>query len=929
MLLAGAARAADPVTNANGPMRTGWYPDESPLHPQLITDGSFGQIFSAPVDGQVYAQPLVSNGVLLVATENNRVYGLDPKTGAEKWSRNLGPAFDATVPPASCDNINPTVGVTGTPVIDPDTGTAYLFAKTYASGTSGDAAYEAHAIDVTTGDERPGFPVRITGPADNNAQTSFNPTLELQRPGLLLMDGVVYAGFGGHCDHEPYQGWVVGVSTAGAVRSRWVDRGGANQSGGGIWQSGGGLVSDGPGRILLATGNGFGDDGSPSPPTAGNNPPASLGESVVRLAVQSDGTLRAADFFAPYDAAQLDTFDADVGSGSPVALPDSFGTVAHPHLLVQMTKGGYVYLLDRDHLGGSGMGADGGDDVVQRIGPYDGVWARPAVWPGDGGYVYAPNAYVAPLRVYHAGVDAGGNPSLALVASSSDSFALGSGSPVVTSSGLQSGSAVVWIVRFASGDGAGAELRAYQAVPDAGQPQLLWSAPVGTAAKFASPGIADGRVYVGTGDGHVLGFGSPIDPAVTAPSASFPGVLVGQHATRTVTLTAARDLTITGLSTTSPEFALDPAPSLPVTLSAGDTLDVPITFTPSGDGPKGATLGVATSAGEATVGLAGTGVLPDPQLTLTPPSVSFGGTSVGSHVTGTATIANTGGAPLTIGSVDPLSAPFSVADAPAAGTKLGPGEALVVNIHFDPTAIGRYSDALTVHSDGGDESAGISGTAGDPPTLHLSSTLVQFDPLHLGESSSASFVLSNTGGSPLDITKSQPPPGGEFTAAPNDLPEGTELQPGASITQTVVFHPHAVGEREDSWTITGDDGQGQQFVRFHGTGAADGSPLPAAVAPAVVSPFPMAVLSHLRVRPKRVPRHRWAHATFHMSRAGVVRFVLRCPVMKRCRALRWSVNAAAGGNRVRLPRRASGRYRLVAAPAGGQARNVSLRVLPR
>ena len=152
------------------------------------------------------------------------------------------------------------------------------------------------AVSVATGAQEPGFPVPLNGTAQNAPGQTFEPKTQLQRPGLLLMEGVVYAAFGSDCDTAPWQGWVFGVSTAGAIKARWV----ADESGNGagIWQSGAGLTSDGPGTILLSTGNG----GAPTTPTPGDTPPANLGESIVRLDVQPNGSLKAVDFFAPFNA---------------------------------------------------------------------------------------------------------------------------------------------------------------------------------------------------------------------------------------------------------------------------------------------------------------------------------------------------------------------------------------------------------------------------------------------------------------------------------------------------------------------------------------------------------------------------------------------------------------------------------------------------
>ena len=87
-LLAATALASEP-TNAGDNLRDGWYPEQSTLTPQLVSGGTFGQLWSASVEGSVYAQPLLADGEVLVATENNKVYALDPTTGAQKWSTTL------------------------------------------------------------------------------------------------------------------------------------------------------------------------------------------------------------------------------------------------------------------------------------------------------------------------------------------------------------------------------------------------------------------------------------------------------------------------------------------------------------------------------------------------------------------------------------------------------------------------------------------------------------------------------------------------------------------------------------------------------------------------------------------------------------------------------------------------------------------------
>src|SRR5438093_1678689 len=166
----GSARASG-ITNSADDLRTGWYSDQQSLTPQLVSSGPFSQVFSTPITGQVYAQPLVYKGSLIVATEANWVYRIDPENGNIFWSKNLGPAWNAS--DIGCGDLTPTIGVTGTPVIDESNGTVYLVSKTYASGTSGTARYYMHALDVISGTERTSFPVEIQGTAQNNSQEMF------------------------------------------------------------------------------------------------------------------------------------------------------------------------------------------------------------------------------------------------------------------------------------------------------------------------------------------------------------------------------------------------------------------------------------------------------------------------------------------------------------------------------------------------------------------------------------------------------------------------------------------------------------------------------------------------------------------------------------------------------------------------------------
>src|ERR1700712_723767 len=229
--------AADVTTNSADNLRTGWYGNQPKLTPAAVAAPDFGQLGSMDVLGQVYAQPVISNNILLANTELNNIYGFNATTRAPLWTRNLGTPFDA-VTALRCSDIKPLVGITSTPVVDPATGTEYVMSKVGVPSV----AFYLHAIDITSGAERPGWPVLIQGVADNDKTLRFSATNELQRPGLLLMNGVVYAGFAGHCDRRPFQGWITGVSTSThQITAMWSGEtaphaNAADGPGAGIWQ---------------------------------------------------------------------------------------------------------------------------------------------------------------------------------------------------------------------------------------------------------------------------------------------------------------------------------------------------------------------------------------------------------------------------------------------------------------------------------------------------------------------------------------------------------------------------------------------------------------------------------------------------------------------------------------------------------------------
>ena len=527
---------ADLTTISGDALRQGWVSNETALTPAAVGGGLHLRFDAALASaGQVYAEPLVIGSEVIVATETDWVYAVNRYTGAVIWSTSLGIPEPATQ--VNCTDLTPDLGVTSTPVYDPSTSSIYVVARTWNGTTAASALWMVHALSLTSGAERAGgWPAVLNNSlaATNDSQLHFDPTHHLQRPGLLLMGGRVFAGFASSCDNLPYQGWIASVPTSGTPTPlMWTAEPTATdaqpKAEGGIWMSGGGLMSDGAGRIFLSTGNGhcltlppattddcFGPAVGPGMPTSATT---DLAESVARLQVQADGTLTAIDHFSPWDAPTKSSQDGDLGSSGVTALPDNFGNVpGHPHLLVLGGKNGRDYILDRDSLGGRGQGPNNTDTgvVAETLGGAGPVYGHPAIWPGDGGYIYFPGFSFNPCPNYTCGLDAyqvhvsNGVVSIDRAGTASTPVGFGTGSPVVSSNGTASGTALVWQVELPNATGETVpELRSYLPVPDTTTHHLTLVSHIPLphpVDKFIVPTIDKGQVFIGTADGHLLAY---------------------------------------------------------------------------------------------------------------------------------------------------------------------------------------------------------------------------------------------------------------------------------------------------------------------------------------------------------------------------------------------------------------------------------------
>jgi Abnormal spindle-like microcephaly-assoc'd, ASPM-SPD-2-Hydin/PQQ-like domain len=817
---------ADVHTVSQDALRTGWDAAEPSLSPGTVTGSNFGQIFSTAVQGQVYAQPLVIGSTVVVGTEDNYVYGLDAVNGAVRWQRSLGPAWPTSI--IGCADLTPNMGITATGVYDPATDYVYLSTKVNDGPDQENPNWYLHAVSPTTGAERPGWPVKIVGTPANDPAHPFATRQINNRPGLLLLGGVVYLAFGSICDYGSYVGLVAGVNVSTQAINMWSDEVGATSQRGGIWHAGGGLVSDGPGRILLSTGN-----GTTAPDGPGANPPQQLSESVVRLNVASNGAISAADFFSPSNAATLDHNDTDLGSGGPVALPSPyFGTPSLPHLMVEIGKDGRLFLLNRDNLGGKNQKPGGGDNVIQTLGPFKGVWGHPAVYGGEGGYVYVVQNQ-STMLAFKYGVDGAGRPAFSLAGNTSESFGYTSGSPIVTSNGTSAGSAVVWVNNVDGPNGSNGRLCAYHAIPVNNHLNLLRCFPIGTGTKFSKAASSNGRVYVGTRDGRVLGFGQPTTAALRFTQTDFGSVDVSGTKTATVTATATRPITVNSISTSGAPFTVAGAstPALPASLGTGGTITVPVTFAPTMPGAVTGTLSFSiTEAGVAqTLGAALNGNAIKPGLTPTPATLDFGQVPVGATKSLTVSLTNTGPTDETISSSTAPSAPYTATGMPAAGSVLAPGQSVSVSITYAPTAAGDNPAALTVTSTSNVErtvsvplaGTGVVGVA----QLEISPSSLDFGTVPVGESVTKTLTVSNSGNLNVTVTKAAPPALPYVVNTP--LPEGLVLTPEDVLQVQVTFAPTAAGSFNNLYVISSDDGHGAHEIPVTGTASPQtGTPLP-------------------------------------------------------------------------------------------------------
>ncbi|HSY32396.1 MAG TPA: chitobiase/beta-hexosaminidase C-terminal domain-containing protein [Verrucomicrobiae bacterium] len=514
-LVLGAQAQTNVVTQHNDNSRTGQNNNETILTPSNVNSNTFAKLFSYQIDGQAYAQPLYVAGVTMgsgtvqagtthdvvfVATQHDSVYAFDADSNGGSnasplWKITLldsahGAGSGATTVPngdVGTDDINPEIGITATPVIDTNSNTIYVVGKTKESGNY---YQRLHALDITTGAEKSGSPVTLSAQVNGNGNGSsggvlrWDAKLENNRPGLLLLNGTVYVAFAAHGDQGPYHGWILAYNAA-TLQQTSVFCPTANGAASGIWMSGAGLAADtiNSGRLFVATGNGAFNA------TAPYNNGMSYGDDLIRIETSS-GAMKVSDQFTAFNQNYLSNNDLDLGSGGVMLLPDQ-SSGGHTHLMVQASKEGRIYLVDRDNLGGYNSSSD---NIVQEIvGQIGGVWGAPAYWNGHL-YFWGSNDSLKSFSFSNGSI---GN----IAAESSENGGYPGPTPSISSNGGSNG--IVWdVLSSAYTSGGPAVLLAHDATNVS---NTLYSSNQnssrdnpGGAVKFAVPTVTNGRVYVGT-----------------------------------------------------------------------------------------------------------------------------------------------------------------------------------------------------------------------------------------------------------------------------------------------------------------------------------------------------------------------------------------------------------------------------------------------
>jgi hypothetical protein len=503
---AGRALALNITTQKGDAGRSGATLNETTLTLANVNSATFGKLFEQPVVGELYAQPLIVEGlpiaggthdVVFLATAMNNVYAFDATAAASPyWTMNFGPPVPASdVQCCGWTDVSTWIGIMGTPVIDAPSATMYLVAR----NKNADGTYHQwlHILDITTGLEKSGGPKEIvasvpgTGAGSVGGIINFDPKLQNQRSGMLLQNGRLYIAWASHTDNGNYHGWVMSYDAATLNQvNAFADTPNGKQAG--IWMSGGGPVGDGT-KIYLTTGNGTFN---------ANSGGRDYGQSFLGL----NSSLSVTTWFTPAAYNRLNGGDLDLGGAGVMLIPNT-------RLLLSGGKDGKLYLVNADNMGGF---TNGRDACLQSFSTGSGhIHGGPVAWNGAAGqfvYVWPEDTTLNAYKLVGGLLQT--TPARSVV---SGPNGMPGGQLWVSANGTTDG--IVWATHAFSGDAnhmtQPGVLRAFDATPinngttlkEIYNSKQIAADDFGSFAKNPSPVVSNGRVYVPTFSGKLAVYG--------------------------------------------------------------------------------------------------------------------------------------------------------------------------------------------------------------------------------------------------------------------------------------------------------------------------------------------------------------------------------------------------------------------------------------
>ena len=569
---------------------------ESLLTPANVTEAAFGRIFSLPVDGRIYAQPLYVPGVaipnqgthnvLYVATMNDSIFAFDADTpGAPLWSVNYATLLGATPVPivnfvgTDSFNIAGPVGIESTPVIDLTTQTMYFVTNTLESGN---IVFRLHAVDITTGAEKLGAPVVIQGTFSAAGKTlTFTPSLQNQRLSLTIAKNQIIIGFGSHEDYYQYYGWLMAYDKTSLAQTGIFNPTPTDDHGGAFWQTGRPPVVDAAGYVYVFVANSFLASGSTSTWDGINN----FTESALKL--DPGQALKLIDYFTPANYQTLDNNDQDFSSSGPALIP---GTTT----LVGGGKFGTIYLLNTQKMGqlqandaGAVQSFPGAAGEIRGGFAY---WSRSASAGGPLAFNWAANDALKAFSFN------GTTLVTTPVAQYTPPINLYPGGELTLSSNGDT-QGIIWALINGQGDADHRVPPGILVAVNASTLSPLWSSTTNAArddfgllAKWVPPLVVNGKVYVATSSNQVVAYGEL--PASGSTVTAWPANQTALGGTAAVVLSALSAAGTAQTATWSVSGLPAGASGSFVTDSQGQTV---LQITASATTPAGSYLVLATA----------------------------------------------------------------------------------------------------------------------------------------------------------------------------------------------------------------------------------------------------------------------------------------------------------------------------------------------